>query len=403
MYFLTAGDYVLFDVPQSLEDGEYKLKLFYSTDGGVNYDHQVQPAYYDGKELYDRMLVADGTAYFMHRFLSGYYGVGSFVMPVGVKVNDNISVDVNLSYMPAWTPEYEIGPTGNVYLALLKDGVEVATGPMNMVSLPYSSSKTYQMQLTAPSEWGRYDLVLNDESGTHMLKGIEFTSSIVESDLMSIPVFILPSCQELVEDFETMTANNSTTDQDVQGRFTTWTFSKSGVRAPGEGKCNGTNAVMMKRPSLFQTTKPLNKDFFMAQAVFFNPTATLSKYTLEYSTDGGTTWQMAYTIDSIDVVEVDKKSKALATWNLNLSASQSTLFRIAMIGGGNGATYVDDFALFYHSLEGDVNGDGEVNIADVNAVIRVILTDEANDAADVNGDGEVNISDVNTIIHHILE
>ena len=349
------------------------------------------------------MLVADGTAYFMHRFLSGYYGVGSFVMPVGVKVNDNISVDVNLSYMPAWTPEYEIGPTGNVYLALLKDGVEVATGPMNMVSLPYSSSKTYQMQLTAPSEWGRYDLVLNDESGTHMLKGIEFTSSIVESDLMSIPVFILPPCQELVEDFETMTANNSTTDQDVQGRFTTWTFSKSGVRAPGEGKCNGTNAVMMKRPSLFQTTKPLNKYFFMAQAVFFNPTATLSKYTLEYSTDGGATWQMAYTIDSIDVVEVDKKSKTLATWNLNLSASQSTLFRIAMIGGGNGATYVDDFALFYHSLEGDVNGDGEVNIADVNAVIRVILTDEANDAADVNGDGEVNISDVNTIIHHILE
>jgi hypothetical protein len=50
-----------------------------------------------------------------------------------------------------------------------------------------------------------------------------------------------------------------------------------------------------------------------------------------------------------------------------------------------------------------VNGDGEVNIADVNAVIRVILTDETNDAADVNGDGEVNISDVNTIIHHILE
>jgi nitrogen regulatory protein PII len=50
-----------------------------------------------------------------------------------------------------------------------------------------------------------------------------------------------------------------------------------------------------------------------------------------------------------------------------------------------------------------VNGDGEVNIADVNAVIRMILTDETSAAGDVNGDGEINISDVNAIIRIILE
>ncbi len=52
---------------------------------------------------------------------------------------------------------------------------------------------------------------------------------------------------------------------------------------------------------------------------------------------------------------------------------------------------------------GDVNGDNEVNIADVNAVIGVILDGAAvTPAADVNGDGEVNIADVNTVIDIIL-
>ena len=54
-------------------------------------------------------------------------------------------------------------------------------------------------------------------------------------------------------------------------------------------------------------------------------------------------------------------------------------------------------------ITGDVNGDGEVNIADVNAVINVILGDDSGDIdGDVNGDGEVNIADVNNIITIIL-
>ena len=51
---------------------------------------------------------------------------------------------------------------------------------------------------------------------------------------------------------------------------------------------------------------------------------------------------------------------------------------------------------------GDVNGDGEVNIADINAVINIILGGGANDRADVNDDGEVNIADINAIINIIL-
>ena len=54
------------------------------------------------------------------------------------------------------------------------------------------------------------------------------------------------------------------------------------------------------------------------------------------------------------------------------------------------------------ALSGDVNGDGEVNISDVNALIDLILSGSSDTAGDVNYDGEVNISDVNAVIDIIL-
>jgi len=51
---------------------------------------------------------------------------------------------------------------------------------------------------------------------------------------------------------------------------------------------------------------------------------------------------------------------------------------------------------------GDVNLDGEVNIADINTVIDLILTGNQNKVGDVNGDGEINIADVNALIALIL-
>ena len=50
----------------------------------------------------------------------------------------------------------------------------------------------------------------------------------------------------------------------------------------------------------------------------------------------------------------------------------------------------------------DVNGDGEVNIADVNELISIILSGNTAGKGDVNGDGEVNIADVNAVIDRIL-
>ncbi|MBQ6080532.1 MAG: leucine-rich repeat protein [Muribaculaceae bacterium] len=63
--------------------------------------------------------------------------------------------------------------------------------------------------------------------------------------------------------------------------------------------------------------------------------------------------------------------------------------------------------LFENSwIKGDVNGDGEVNIADINAVVNIILGHVYDDAtmlrADVNEDGEINVADVNAVLSIIM-
>ena len=52
---------------------------------------------------------------------------------------------------------------------------------------------------------------------------------------------------------------------------------------------------------------------------------------------------------------------------------------------------------------GDVNGDGNINISDVTALINLLLSGgEVPAGADVNGDGQVNISDVTALINRLL-
>ena len=58
--------------------------------------------------------------------------------------------------------------------------------------------------------------------------------------------------------------------------------------------------------------------------------------------------------------------------------------------------------LTHRFLEGDANGDGEVNIADINTLINIILGSSFSDKCDINKDGEMNIADINVIINIIL-
>jgi alpha-amylase len=65
---------------------------------------------------------------------------------------------------------------------------------------------------------------------------------------------------------------------------------------------------------------------------------------------------------------------------------------------------VTDIYLPYlnEDLTGDVNNDGEVNIADINTLVDMILSGDTSSAGDVDEDNEVGISDVNALINIIL-
>jgi len=54
------------------------------------------------------------------------------------------------------------------------------------------------------------------------------------------------------------------------------------------------------------------------------------------------------------------------------------------------------------SIQGDVNGDGVVNILDIIATVNIVLGGEFNNSADLNSDGNVDILDVILIVNIIL-
>ena len=53
-------------------------------------------------------------------------------------------------------------------------------------------------------------------------------------------------------------------------------------------------------------------------------------------------------------------------------------------------------------LLGDVNGDGDVNVIDITALIDEIMNDGTNPRADVNEDGEINVIDITALIDIIM-
>ncbi len=99
-------------------------------------------------------------------------------------------------------------------------------------------------------------------------------------------------------------------------------------------------------------------------------------------------------------IDVENISAGLTATPVNFNASQS----FSVPAGGYKVYYKGEPAS--HTLIGDVNGDGEVNIGDVTALISIILSATPESAyepdADVNGDGEINIGDVTALIDIIL-
>ena len=83
------------------------------------------------------------------------------------------------------------------------------------------------------------------------------------------------------------------------------------------------------------------------------------------------------------------------------NASQEEIKSFVHAGGGDVTVTL---SLTDSTRIGDVNGDGEVSIGDVTALINILLSNgSTSPAADVNGDGEVSIGDVTALIDILLK
>ena len=118
---------------------------------------------------------------------------------------------------------------------------------------------------------------------------------------------------------------------------------------------------------------------------------------VDYSTDRGSSWT------SMGNVIVTKGG--LQRQLLTPAAGIEGNVRVRIVQTAGSRVNVDDVTLYSYikpDAPGDVNGDGETNIADVNAIIDAILAGMSQANCDINGDGEVNIADINAVIDIIL-
>ena len=235
--------------------------------------------------------------------------------------------------------------------------------------------------------------------------------NITETDgVISFKVYKDGTVPSDVEDFEAMPVTATSGATGIEGNFATWTFTKCNVAAPGDAtKANGTHSVLMKLPSQITTTTDCYYDASLVSFKIFNTSATQEyKYTLTYSTDGGTTWKNATSATGETAQVALANTENTLYWNVDVKKSQGVRFRATMSAGSKTvACYLDDFTIYYtakgqETLKGDVNGDGKVDTSDITALINHILGSATYANADVDGNGIVDTSDITALINIIL-
>ncbi len=112
----------------------------------------------------------------------------------------------------------------------------------------------------------------------------------------------------------------------------------------------------------------------------------------EETTDKGVAWASS----DPNVASVDQTGRVTA-----VAAGTATITATTVDGSNLSASCI--FTVIPAEIPGDVNGDSQVNITDVTALVNMLLTDDNPPAAaDVNGDSLVNITDVTALINMLL-
>lgn len=198
------------------------------------------------------------------------------------------------------------------------------------------------------------------------------------------------------EDWEGCTTGGYWNDI-VAGHTWSWDFNNAGIFSDnlrrGQLSCRlgktSTSSITMRE----DVAGGIGAIAVWAGSYGSDPEATLQ---VDYSTDMGSTWTTAGSITT--------SPGSLNRYLVNVGVEDPVRFRIMQTAGTR--VNLDDITLYKLvktvTVKGDVNGDGVVNISDINVVIDLILKGAFLEAADVNDDDTVNVGDINAIINEIL-
>lgn len=202
----------------------------------------------------------------------------------------------------------------------------------------------------------------------------------------------------IVEDWEGCATGGYWTKA-VEGHAFSWQFTDAGIW--GDNLKHGDLSCRLGKSS--SSAIAMTQDVEGSSAIGFyaanfgsDSNATLR---VDYSTDQGTSWATAGSVTT--------GSGSLQHFLLGADVQGQVRFAIVQTAGGR--VNLDDITIYApvsQPLIGDVNGDGEVSVADVNTLIDIILNGTNDSAmmkrADVNADGEVTVADIETLIIIIL-
>ena len=203
----------------------------------------------------------------------------------------------------------------------------------------------------------------------------------------------------IVEDWEGCTTGGYWTDMVVGNAFT-WDFVNAGIW--NDNMSFGELSCRLGKTSSSSIT--MTEDVEGTSAIAFWATCfgndADANLRVDYSTNQGSSWNelgdFTFTRGRMQYVIME------------IPMEGNVRFRIVQTSGSR--VNIDDITIYGHVEEppvenyADVNRDGEVNIADINAVIGAILGAEVSEGIypDVNQDTEVNIADINAVITAIL-
>ena len=208
--------------------------------------------------------------------------------------------------------------------------------------------------------------------------------------------------EQAIENFETMTASTDKNMKNVAGNIAKWNFKNAHPVAATDKYGDGQITCAMYKGSAITMSEPLYLKVFNIVFTAYNPGNTTAKFSLYQSVDGQT-W-VKINNNTYDVLKNSSE-----TFNINIpQTTEPMYFRIGMSAGGSTvASYVDNLT-FYVSGKldkptgGDINGDGKVDIEDLNGMINAVLVGATDSVFDVDGDGKVDVQDINTLINILL-